>query len=257
MIHSTAIIGKNVKLSDNVEVGPYTVIRGNVEIGEGTSVDSHVVIEGKTRIGKECRIYPGAVIGTPPQDLKCSGKDTEVVIGDKTIIREYVTVNRGTVDKGTTQIGSRVYIMAYAHIAHDCTVMDEVILANCATLAGHVTVYEQAIIGGLTPVHQFVRIGNLAFVGGGTRVVKDIPPYCKAAGSPPRICGLNDVGLRRRNYSRQSRQRLKKIYRLVFRSGMNTRQAVRKIEGDSSFDFPETERFISFIKNSKRGIFKN
>jgi UDP-N-acetylglucosamine acyltransferase len=255
-IHPTAIIEDDVKMDKNVQVGPYVVIRKGVKIGLGTTIDAHTVIEGNTTIGKNNKIGIGVVIGNPPQDLKYNGEDTEVVIGDNNIIREYVTINRGTVDRYKTQIGSNCLLMSYVHVAHDCLVGNEVILANCATLAGHLTVEDQAIIGGLTPIHQFVRVGKMAIIGGGSRVPKDIPPFCKAAGNPLRIFGLNNIGLERRNYSNEDKMQLKRAYKLIFRSKFNTSQAVKKIQNDSQFTSKAVKLLVEFIKNSKRGICK-
>jgi len=256
-IHPTAIIEDNTEVAEDVIIGPYSVIKSGVSIGSGTTIDAHTVIEGRTTIGKNNKIGIGAVIGNPPQDLKYNGEDTETIIGDNCIIREYVTINRGTKDRKKTEIGNNTLIMSYVHVAHDCKVGDEVILANCATLAGHITVEDQAVIGGVTPIHQFSRIGKMAIVGGGTRIPKDVPPFCTIAGNPAQVCGLNDIGLKRRNYSAEERANLKKAYKLIFRAGLNTAQAAAEIEKNSFFNSESVKYLIEFIKDSKRGIIKN
>ncbi|MFW6134278.1 MAG: acyl-ACP--UDP-N-acetylglucosamine O-acyltransferase [Elusimicrobiota bacterium] len=256
-IHPTAVIEQGAQIDENVTVGPYCVIREKVSIGSGTCIDSHTVIEGKTRIGRNNVIGIGAVIGNPPQDLKYRGEETEVIIGDKNIIREYVTINRGTVDRGKTEIGNNSLLMSYVHVAHDCIIGNEVILANCATLGGHIKIDDQALVGGVTPIHQFVHIGKLAIIGGGSRVPKDIPPFCRAAGNPIKICGLNSIGLKRRNYSSDDKLQLKRAYKKLYYSGLNTKQAIEEIEKDNQFTSEPIKIFIDFIKNSTRGICKN
>lgn len=255
-IHPTAVIEESVFMEEGVSVGPYAVLRGNLKIGKNSSIAAHAVIEGHTSIGPNCRIGIGAVIGNPPQDLKYAGEDTRVEIGENTVIREYVTVNRGTTARMKTSIGSGVLLMSYVHIAHDCIVGDGAILANCATLAGHVTVEEGAIIGGLTPVHQFARVGAFSIIGGGTRISKDVVPFSKIAGNPARMAGLNMIGLRRRGFSEEERNALAKAYRTLFRSKMNTTQALEALEADSSISSENVRRLIHFIRSSSRGICK-
>ena len=252
-IHKTAIIDEKAILGENVEIGPHTIIGPKVKIGNGTVVGANVVIEGNTVIGENCNIFTGAIIGNPPQDLKYKGEDTKVVIGDRCTIREYVTVNRGTISAGETKVGSDCLLMSYVHIAHDCRVGNRVILANNATLAGHVEIEDGAIIGGLTPIHQFTKIGTLAIVGGASRINQDIPPYCKAAGSPVKLFGLNSIGLERNNISLEIRSELKKAYKIFFRSQKNTSQAILELEAFENKS-KELEHFIGFIKNSERGI---
>lgn len=256
IIHPTAVIEDSVSLGDGVCVGPYAVIRENVSIGSGTQVNAHSVIEGNTTIGKDCRIGIGAVIGNPPQDLKYDDEATEVIIGDRTVIREYVTINRGTTHRMKTVVGSDVLLMSYVHVAHDCIVGNNVILANCVTLAGHVTVEDSAIVGGLTPIHQFVTVGKMSIVGGGSRVPKDIPPYCRLAGNPLKVSGLNTIGLTRRNYSKKQRELLTKAYKTLFRSGLNTTQAIEYIEKNLEIT-DEISYLLDFIKRSERGICKS
>ncbi|MFC2091156.1 acyl-ACP--UDP-N-acetylglucosamine O-acyltransferase [Elusimicrobiota bacterium] len=255
-IHPSAIIEKGAELDNDVIVGPYAVIRGAVKIGSGTAIDAHTVIEGNTTIGKNNRIGIGAVIGNAPQDLKYNGENTEVIIGEGNAIREYVTINRGTVDRMKTVIGNGNLLMSYVHIGHDALIADEVIMGNCVTLAGHITIEEQAIIGGLTPIHQFVRIGRMSITGGASRVQQDIPPYCKTSGNPMKIFGLNVIGLNRRNYSVDDKNKLKKAYKILFRSGLNTSQALDRIKSDATLVSAHVKYLVKFIEDSKRGICK-
>ncbi len=254
-IHKTALVHPDAVIGDDVEIGPYAIIDKNVVIGNGSKIGPRVIIEGTTKIGQNCVLYTGAIIGSPPQDLKYKGEETKVSIGDNNIIREYATINRATVATGETKIGDNNLIMAYAHIAHDCVIGDGVILANVVTLAGHVVIEDRAIIGGLTPIHQFVRIGTLAIVGGSSRTTKDIPPYCKAAGSPIRVFGLNSIGLVRSNFSEDIKTQLKRAYKIVFRSKLNTTQAIKELEKEHNL-CDEVRHFIGFIKESERGICK-
>jgi UDP-N-acetylglucosamine acyltransferase len=255
-IEPTAILDGNIALGDNVSVGPYAVLKGDISISDNTEISAHAVIEGDTRIGKNCFVGIGAVIGNPPQDLKYSGEKTRVVIGDNTVIREYATVNRGTADRTETRIGRNVLLMAYVHIAHDCIVGDEVIMSNAATLAGHVTIEEQAIIGGLTPIHQFTRVGRLAIIGGGSRVPQDIPPFSKSAGNPLKVYGINSIGLDRHGFSREEKSELATAYRFLYRSSLNTSQALLRIREEIGMDSPNIRHLVEFIESSKRGICK-
>ncbi|MCK5533500.1 acyl-ACP--UDP-N-acetylglucosamine O-acyltransferase [bacterium] len=254
-IHETALVYPGSVIGEGVKIGCYSVIGPKVKLGKGCVVGQRVIIEGDTQIGENCAIYTGAVIGSIPQDLKYKGEDTKVIIGKNTIVREYVTINKGTGSTGETRIGDNCFLMAYVHVAHDCLVGNRVILANVATLAGHVTVEDRVIIGGVTPIHQFVRIGRLAIVGGASRVSKDIPPYCKAAGSPIKLFGLNIIGLRRVNFSSPLKKELKKVYKIFFNSNLNTTQALEKLQKGISFS-EEVKYFINFVKQSKRGICK-
>ena len=256
-IHPSAIIEDGVELGPGVSVGPFAVIRNGVKIGEETSIEAHALIEGKTLIGANNKIGAGAVIGSPPQDLKYQGEETEVVIGDNNTIREYVTINRGTAQRKKTELGSGCLLMAYSHIAHDCIVGNDVILANCATLAGHVTIEDQAIIGGLTPIHQFVKIGRLAYIGGSSRVAQDIPPFSLSAGIPLKVYGLNVVGLRRKNYSKEDRAHLKRAFKFIFSSSMNTAQALNSIKSEDIIENDSVRYLVDFITNSERGISKS
>ncbi|HEY7473134.1 MAG TPA: acyl-ACP--UDP-N-acetylglucosamine O-acyltransferase [Gemmatimonadota bacterium] len=252
-IHSTAIVDPTAIVKDEVKIGPYAIVGPEVTIGEGSRVFAHAVIERGTTIGDRCQIHYGAVIGGEPQDLKYEGEETGCLIGDGTVIREYVTVSRGTRALGRTEVGEGCLLMAYVHVAHDCLIGDGVILSNAVNLAGHVTIDEQAIIGGMTPVHQFVRIGAHSFVGGGSRVQKDIPPFVKAAGIPTALFGLNTVGLDRRGFPENVKTELKRAYRLFFNSKLNIGQALERAEVELH-PYPEIQRFLTFIRESERGI---
>lgn len=252
-IHGSAVVHAGAQLGEKVDIGPGSIVGSQVRIGDGTAVGTNVLIDGYTYIGKGNRIFHGAAVGTPPQDLKYRGGRTYTRIGDNNTIREYVTINAATGDGNATVVGNGCLLMAYVHVAHDCSIADNVILANAVNLAGHVSVHEHAIIGGIVPVHQFVRIGAHAFVGGGSRIAKDVPPYTKVAGNPPRICGLNSIGLQRRGFGAESMTRLRGAYRLLFRSGLNVSQAVERIEAEIE-RAPEIEVLLRFIRESRRGI---
>ena len=252
-IAATAIVHGSAAVAPDAVVGPYSVIGENVEIGPGVEIGAHVVVERDTTVGANCRIFHGAVLGSDPQDLKYQGERTFLTIGEETIVRECATLNRGTAARGTTSVGRGCLLMAYAHVAHDCELADGVILANSVNLGGNVRIDAHAIIGGMTPVHQFARIGTHAFVGGGSRVSKDVPPYCKAAGSPIRLFGLNTVGLDRRGFAENVKRELRKAYRLFFNSKLNVSQALARARADLH-PYPEIEQFLRFIEESDRGI---
>lgn len=254
-IHETAIIHPKAILGEGVEIGPYTLIGEHVTIGEKTWIGSSCLVEGWTTIGRECRIFHGAVIGTPPQDVKYSGEESYCIVGDRNIFREYTTVHRATGEGGVTRIGNDNFIMATAHIAHNCEIGSGIVIANGSVLAGHVQVEDKAFISGLCPVHQFVRIGTLTMIGGGCRVPQDIVPYMMAAGYPLRIIGLNRVGLERHGFVDGTRKTLKNAYRILFRDGLNTSQALQKIEEDLP-QTSEIQHLLQFIQASKRGIAK-
>ena len=255
MIHPTAILDENIQLGENVEIGPYVVIEGDVIIGEGTKIGSHAIVASGARIGKNSIVHGHAVVGTIPQDLKFKGEETTLEIGDRTVIREFATLNRGTSSLGKTVVGSDCLIMAYAHVAHDCVLGDHVIMSNSANLSGHVTVEDWAIIGGLVPVHQFVKIGRHSFIGGGYRVPKDVPPFIRAAGEPLKPVGLNTVGLQRRGFSEETLKSLKGAYRLLFKSSLNTTQAIEAIRSQIEMT-DEINQLVSFIESCERGIIK-
>jgi UDP-N-acetylglucosamine acyltransferase len=254
MIHPTAIIQPGARLADNVSVGPYTVIGEHVVIGSGTTISSHVVIEGWTEIGADNRIFQFSSIGADPQDLKYAGQETYLKIGDRNRIREFTTLNRGTADGGgLTTVGNDNLFMAYSHVAHDCIVHDHAVLANGATLAGHVEVGSAAILGGLVAVHQFCRIGCHTMISGGSMVNQDIPPYTIAQGDRAKTVGLNLVGLKRRGFSKETIRGIKKAYSMIFRSGLRLEEALKKIDVDIERS-PELDYFVNFIKDSQRGI---
>lgn len=252
-IHPTAIVDAEARVGDGVSIGAYSVIGPDVMIGAGTTIGPHVLIERSTTIGTECRIAKGAVLGTDPQDLKYQGEPTTLAVGDRTVIREYATLNRGTAARGHTEVGSDCLLMAYVHVAHDCVLGDHVVLSNAVNMAGHVLIGDHAIVGGLTAIHQFVRIGGHAFVGGACRVQKDVPPYLKAAGNPMQLYGLNGVGLQRRGFSDEVRAQLKRAYRIFFLSQLNVSQAIERARGELP-PSPELETFLSFVEESERGI---
>jgi UDP-N-acetylglucosamine acyltransferase len=252
-VHPTAIVDADARIGADVVVGPQCVIGPGVVIGPGTRIGPRVTIERDTTVGADCRIFTGAVLGSDPQDLKYDGEPTSLVVGDRTVIREYATLNRGTAASGRTRVGSDCLLMAYTHVAHDCEVGDHVILSNAVNMAGHVVIDDWAIVGGMTPIHQFVRIGRHSFIGGGSRIPQDVPPFCRAAGNPPKLYGLNSVGLERRGFSAETRQQLKQAYRAVFMSGLNVGQGVERAEAAGSLA-PEVRDFLDFIRSSERGI---
>ena len=253
-IHKTAIISPKAELAGNVYIGPYCIIGDNVKIGKGTKLISHVHIECNTEVGENCQIYPFTTIGFPPQDLKYKGEPTGVKIGNNNVIREYVTIHRASVSgDGWTTIGDNNFIMAYVHIAHDCRIGNSVILANLATLAGHVIVEDYVFIGGMVAIHQFTRIGAYAMVGGFSGVGQDIPPFTMASGARAKLYGLNTVGLKRRGFSEETINILKKAYKILFRDKLSLKEAIEKINQEIP-DIPEIRHLIEFIEANKRGI---
>jgi len=252
-IHPTAVIHPGAEIADGVVIGPHAVVEDDVVIGEGAEIGSGAHIAHGSRLGKDVKVFPYAVVGTIPQDLKFGGEETLLEIGDRTVIREFATLNRGTKASGRTVVGSDCLLMAYTHVAHDCVVGDHCILANAATLAGHVTVEEWVIVGGLVPIHQFVRIGCHAMVGGGWRVPKDVPPYVVAAGNPLKPVNINIIGLKRRGFDDETVSSLKRAFRALFRSKADMKHSLESLE--SSGDVcPEVERLIRFIRDSERGV---
>jgi UDP-N-acetylglucosamine acyltransferase len=252
-VHPTALIDESAELAEGVVVGAYSIVGPNVRIGARTELASHVLIERDTVLGEDCRISHGAVLGTDPQDLKYHGEPTELRVGDRTVIREYATLNRGTSALGYTSVGSECMLMSYVHVAHDCQIGDHVILSNAVNMAGHVSIGDWAIVGGMTPIHQFVRIGAHAFVGGQSRISKDIPPFVRAAGIPLELYGLNSVGLQRRGFSEEVRRELKRAYRLFFASQHNITQALARAREELRA-LPEVEEFLSFFEGTGRGV---
>lgn len=255
-IHPTAIIDASARLGERVSVGPYSIIGADVEIGDDTWIGPHVVINGPTRIGRENRIYQFASLGDAPQDKKYAGEKTRLEIGDRNVIRECCTVNRGTVqDRGVTTIGDDNWIMAYVHIAHDCDVRDNTILANNASLAGHVRIEDYAILGGFTLVHQFCAVGAHAFSGMGSAIGKDVPPYVMVSGNPAHPHGLNSEGLKRRGFTPEAISGLRRAYKVLYRSGQRLEDALVQLEGMSG-DCPEIAPMVTFLRNQTRGILR-
>ena len=254
MIHATALIHPSARLADNVSVGPYSIIDEYVEIGEGTSIAAHCVITGHTRIGRNNQIFPFCSLGQGPQDKKYAGEPTRLEIGDNNTIREYCSFNTGTVqDTGITRIGSNNWIMAYVHIAHDCVVGDNTIFANNATLAGHVSVGDFAILGGFTGVHQFCRVGAHSFCGVGTVLTQDLPPFVMCNGNPAATHGINAEGLKRRGFSAEGVTAIKRAYKVLYRQGLTLDEARTQI-GQMVAVTPELAGFHEFISAPGRGI---
>ena len=247
-IHQYAVVHPDAKIGENVKIGPFVTIDANVEIGDGTVIDSGAVVRSGARIGKNCHIHANAVVGDIPQDLKFQGEDTVAIIGDNTVIREFVTIHRGTASRGKTVVGNNCLIMAYCHVAHDCIVGNHVIMSNSAQLAGEVEVGDWAIIGGGALVHQFTLIGCHVMIQGGALVNKDIPPYCMAARYPIAYEGVNKVGLHRRGYSSEQIDAIADVYRTIYDSGLNVTQSLEEAAS------AERDTVIDFVRASKRGI---
>src|SRR4051794_19316475 len=255
-IHETAIISSSAQVGENSYIGPFCTIGDEVTINDGVHLDSHVVVGGKTRIGKDTRIYPFVSIGLAPQDLKYSGEPTAVEIGERNHIREFVTIHRGTTGGGgVTRIGSDNLLMAQAHVAHDCQLGSHIIMANAATLAGHVEIADRASVGAYSGVHQFCRVGYEAFVGGYSVVVKDAPPFAIIQGNHAKCYGLNRVGLRRRGYSKETIEKLNHAYHLYLSAKLNTTQAVERMREEIK-DCKEVDLLVEFIESSSRGVVK-
>jgi UDP-N-acetylglucosamine acyltransferase len=254
-IDPRAQVSPKAELGLNVSVGPFTIIEDFAHIGDGTVIGANALIGIRTRIGKSCRIHHGAVVGHVPQDLKYADEPTCLEIGDRTVVREYAALHRGTGEGGRTIIGSDCFLMGFTHVAHDCVLGDHVIMANAAMLAGHCVVEDWVTIGGITPVHQFVRIGQHSMIGGGLRVPKDVPPYT-LAGNEPLVCeGLNSIGLRRRGFSPAAIGALDRAYQLLYHSKLNVSQAMAKIKADSELmSVREVQNVVEFVEKSKRGI---
>ena len=255
MISPLASIHPDACIGAEVEIGPFTTISADVEIGEGSWIGPNVTIMDGARIGSNCRIFPGAVISAIPQDLKFQGERTTVEIGDRSTIRECVTINRGTKAYGKTVVGKDCLIMAYVHIAHDCILGNHVILVNSVALAGHVEIGDYGIISGLSAVHQFVKIGAHVMIGGGAMVRKDVPPFITAAGEPLAYAGVNSVGLKRRNFAQEDIHEIQTLYRTMYQSGMNISQAVNQIK-ETHPNRPLADSILSFIEQSDRGLIR-
>jgi len=257
MIHPTAIIDKSAKIPSSCEIGAYSVIGADVQLGENCRLLSHVAIRGPTKIGSDNSIFPFAAIGMAPQDVTYKGEPTRLEIGDHNEIREYVTINRGTVKGGgVTRIGSHLLIMAYTHVGHDCVIGDHAMLVNGATLAGHVTVEEWAVVGALCPVHQFVRIGTHSYIGGGTTITQDVLPFSMtSAARETHAYGMNKVGLQRRGFSKERIAKIHHAYKILLASKMNTSQALEQLKSETDRG-EDVDLLIRFIEASERGIIK-
>lgn len=253
LIHPTAIIARGAQLAPDVRVGPYAVIGDGCVIAAGCEIATHAVLEKNVKLAERVRVGVGSVLGGDPQDLKFKGEETTVEIGEGTVIREYATINRGTAESLKTTVGKGSFIMSYVHLAHDCHVGDGVIISNSTQLAGHVTIEDKAILSGQIGVHQFALIGRFSFVGGCSRVAKDVPPYVKAVGNPVKLYGLNTVGLQRNGFGEDVIRELKRAYRLFFKSELNVSQARARAESDLK-KIPEVEEFLRFFERSDRGV---
>ncbi len=254
-VHPSAVVHKNAQLGDHVEVGPGAVVGPDVMVDDGSTIGAHAIIDGHTTIGKKCRIFPHAVLGTAPQDLKYANEPTRLVLGDRNIVREFVTIHRGTPQgRGVTTIGSDVFLMAYCHVAHDNILSDHVIVANNSQLAGHVHLGDYAIVGGVSAIHQFVRVGPHAFVGGGSVVVMDVPPFCNATGNRARLHGINTTGLVRRGYDKVQLRAIRRAYRLAFHSNLLVQEAIERIEEQLLDKCSDLKIFTDFLRTSQRGV---
>ena len=252
-IHPSAIISNSARLGENVTIGPYCVIGDEVEIGDGSVIGPHAVIEKWTSLGKECRVYQFASVGAAPQDLKFKGERSYTVIGDRTTIREGATIHRATGEGNETRIGNDCLLMAYIHVAHNCTLGNHVIMSNLASCAGHATVEDRVVIGGMAGVHQFVKIGRNAMVGGMSKLVQDVVPYTIVDGHPAKVVGLNNVGISRAGVPLESRRLIKKAYKILYRSGLSLPEAIAVIEQEVD-SCEEVEHFLRFLRNAERGI---
>ena len=253
-VHPTAIISPGAIVGENVEIGPYSVIGPDVQIGKDTIIGPHAVLEGRTEIGDNCHIFQFVSIGAPPQDLKFGGEQCRVIIGKNNTIREFVTIHSSTsADIGMTYIGDNNLLMAYCHVAHNCKLGNNIVMANAANLAGHIHVEDFAIIGGLSGIHQFTRIGCHSIIGGASAVVHDVPPYVTVSGNRAKAYGLNLIGLKRRGFKEETIKALKKAYRIIFRSSLRLSVALERVEEDVD-DLPEVKHFVEFIETTKRGI---
>ncbi|MFL5493983.1 MAG: acyl-ACP--UDP-N-acetylglucosamine O-acyltransferase [Gemmatimonadales bacterium] len=253
VVHPTAILDPGAELGAGVEIGPWAMVGPRVCIGDGCRIGPRARLQRNVRLAEEVSVGDGSILGGDPQDLKYKGEETWVEVGAGTIIREYSTINRGTTQSYRTTVGAHCFIMSYVHLAHDCHVGDEVVIANGTQLAGHVTIQDHAVLSGLNAVHQFVTIGAYSFVGGGSRVNQDIPPYVKAVGNPMELYGLNSIGLQRAGFSGETVAALKRAYRLFFNSDLNLSQALDRARSDLPA-FPEVERFLAFVESSERGV---
>ena len=253
VIHPTAVVDDGALLGAGVEMGPYVVVEGNVVLGDGVRLSPHVHVAAGTRLAEGVKVFTGAAVGNIPQDLKFAGEESTLEVGARTVIREFCTLHRGTVDRERTVIGADCLLMAYVHIAHDCVIGDHCILANNVQMGGHVVLGEWVIVGGSVSIHQFCHIGDHAMVGGGFRVVQDVPPYIRVAGEPLRPIGVNSIGLKRRGFEDEAISVLKKAYRFLFRSGLNRSNAIERIEAELP-QTPEIHNLLEFVEHSERGL---
>lgn len=255
-IHPSAIVSSRASIGAEVRIGAFSVIADDVEIGDGTEIHPHVVINDGARIGKECRFFSGCVIAGEPQDLKFKGEKTLAIIGDRTVVRECATISRGTASTGITVVGSDCLIMAYSHVAHDCIVGDRVILSNGTQLAGHVTIGDWAILGGMAKVVQFCTVGKHAMIGADVKITKDVPPFAFVGREPPRIEGVNKIGLRRRDFTDDSITTIESVYDAVFFSGLNISDGIGLYRKNNTVLSPEAEEILVFIERSKKGVLR-
>ena len=252
-IHPTALISPDAKIGNNVEIGPFAIVGDGCEVGDGCVLGARATLERNVKLAPRVKVGVGSVLGSDPQDLKFKGEETWVEVGEGTTIREYATINRGTSYSHRTTVGRDCFLMSYVHLAHDCQVGNNVIISNATQLAGHITVEDFAIISGVSAAHQFVRIGAHSFVGGCSRIAKDVPPYLKAVGNPVKLYGLNSVGLQRRGFADETVRELKRAYRLLFRSELNVSQALERARAELQ-QTPEVVHFLEFIEQSDRGV---
>lgn len=254
-IHPTVVVHPKAELADDIEIGPYTVINEHVKIGKGTKIGPHVLIDGWTTIGERNEIHSFSSIGTPPQDIGYRNEETQLIIGNDNVIRECATIHRATTKQDRkTVIGDHNFLMAYSHVAHDCKLANHIIMANSVALGGHIVIDDHAILGGIVAVHQFVRIGAYAIIGGQSAVSQDIPPYVSAAGNRAKLYGLNTIGLKRKGFSDEVINELRKAYKIMFRSGLTLEEASRKVLEEFSTAHQEVYCFVNFMRDSKRGV---
>jgi len=252
-VHPTAIVHKDAELGEGVIVGPYSIIEKNTVIGKGTNIGSHVLIAYGSRLGEDCNIHKGAVLASVPQDLKFKGEESVLEVGNGTSVREFATLNRGTSASGKTVIGKNTLIMAYAHVAHDCVIGDNVIISNSVNMGGHVEIEDNVTVGGMVPIHQFVKIGTFAFIGGGYRVPKDVPPYVLAAGEPLVYRTLNVIGLKRNGFSRDAISKLSKGYSIIYDKKTSLEEGLSQLKSNGELT-PELQKTVNFFERSSRGI---
>lgn len=254
MIHPTSVVSAKAKIGENVKIGPYSVISDNVEIGNNVEIASHVVIDNGARIANDCKIFSGAVISTAPQDLKYNDEETLVFIGERTVVREYATINRGTKATGKTVVGADCLIMTYCHVAHDCRLGDNVIMSNLSQIAGHVALQDWVILGGMAKITQFCTVGKHSMIGADVKIVKDVAPYNLVGRIPAKVEGINKIGLKRRGFTKECIDDIERFYDTLLFSGLNTTDGIARFQELNSNIIPEVQEVIDFIVNSSRGI---